>query len=268
MFKRIILTSALLAPLCAAAVTTYFPQGVGPQDLRTRQLLFGWDIHGVLVKKDHGELLGAILGNLGPLAVSKLTDDKSWNEIAKLKKEGDISGEVRAQILRKNGKKSAARAVEKASNAYKPRKGMQHIVTRLAAAGHEQRLASNIGPRFYTNLKTKLKKNRHGNTMFETIQLGKMVDADTLSGQPQTSGIDPRYLSPVPKPNAEFYNSFISAFNADGKKLPITIDDNEDNIKQAVKKGFVGIYFDTKRDNPAMDLLLELEKLGCFYPRK
>lgn len=266
MFKRILLLSALPLLACGAT-TTYYPKGITLHDIKTKKLLFGLDIHGVLVKKDGVARFGAVMGNVITLGISKLTDDKSWKQIEQLEKQGDISGEARSLILKKNGHKSAARAVEEAANAYKARKGMQVIVNRLATAGHEQRLASNIGPRFLENLKRKLKKDRHGNTMLDTIAMGKIVDAEALVGLPSSTGIDQLYLSPVPKPNAEFYRSFKRAFNPDNSKVMITIDDNLDNIKQAVNEGFVAIYFDTKRDNPAKDLTLELEKLGCFLPR-
>lgn len=266
MFKRLLILS-LFPLLASAATTTYFPSNITMEDVLNKELLFGFDIHGVLVKKDGGARFGAILGNIVTLGLSKLNDEKAWDQIEELEKLGDISGEARALILSKNGNKSAARAVEQAANAYKARPGMQNIVNRLAQAGHELRLASNIGPRFLENLKKKLKKDRRGNTMLETIKMGKIVDADALVGLPSNTSIDPIYLSCVPKPNPEFYRSFKRAFNPDGKKVMITVDDNMENIKQAVQEGFVATYFDTKREYPDFDLTSELDRLGAFKPR-
>ncbi len=270
MFKRIMLAFALFAPLCASAyTTTYYPKGVTLAHVHhAPQIKIFWDIHGVLGQKDGAARFGAVMGNLFTLGASKMGDDKSWNEISKIKKEADISGEAYMHVLTKNGNPDAARAAEEVANAYKPRKGMQEIVQKLNAAGHTQQLASNIGPRCFENLKRKFSKNKDGRFIFEIIKPGKIVDYSKYGNGSIRTDINPIHLSPVAKPHGQFFRDLQKTFNPDGKFLMIMIDDRMENIHSAVNEGFVSIHMDIGRDHPVRELNQELERLRLFKPRK
>ena len=271
MFKRIILLTALLAPVLASAyTTTYYPKGVTLAHLHEApQIKICWDIHGVLAQKDGAARFGAVLGNLFTLASSKLGDDKSWNEISKIKKEADISGEAYMHVLTKNGDPDAAAAAEAVANAYKPRKGMQDIVIKLQRAGHEQYIASNIGPRCYQNLKKKFSKNKKGQQIFQIIQPGKLVDYSKYgNGTTLGATINPINLSSVAKPHGQFFTGLQKDFNPNKHSLMIMIDDRIENIHAAVAQGFVGIHMDIGRKDPVKELNQELERLQLFNPSR
>lgn len=270
MLQRLLLTGALLTPLVAAAyTTTYYPKGITLAHVHhAPQVKIFWDIHGVLAQKDGGARIGAVLGNIFSLASSKLGDDKSWNEINKIKKEADVSGEAYMQVLTKNGDPDAAHAAEAVANAYKPRKGMQAVVQKLNAAGHEQYIASNIGPRCYNNLKNKFSKKSEGCFIFDIIKMGKCVDYSKYGNGGIVTNMNPIHLSPTAKPHGQFFRDMQRDFNPQNKSLMIMIDDRIDNIHSAVQHGFVGIHLDTGRDHVMKEFTQELERLQLFKQRR
>lgn len=270
MFKRLLLTCTLLTPLVTAAYTnTYYPKGITLAHVQqASQIKIFWDIHGVLAQKDGGARIGAVLGNIFSLASSKLGDNKSWNEINKIKKEADVSGEAYMQVLLKNGDPDAAHAAEAVANAYKPRKGMQAVVQKLNAAGHEQYIASNIGPRCYQNLKKKFSKKSEGRFIFDIIKMGKCVDYSKYGNGGMVSDFNPIHLSATAKPHGRFFSDIQRDFNPHNKSLMIMIDDRIENIHSAVAHGFVGIHLDTGRDHVMKEFTQELERLQLFKLRK
>ena len=246
----------------------YYPKNItASQVQRTpkKDIQVAWDIHNVIAKKDSGAKFGAIMGNIFTLGWSKMTGNKAWDEIKKLSKNNDISGEGYASIFLKHGNKDLAEFALDAANAYKPRKGMEQLIRDIHNAGIVQRYASNIGPRALANLDSKFKR-KHTSRLFDLIKPGKIVDYSSLGKTVVPAKQPAPHLSPIGKPHPQFYADFNKTYVINKNSPIIFIDDKIENVRAAVQAGWIGIHFDaTKEDKKSVaQLRTQLASLGIF----
>lgn len=218
-----------------------------------------WDIHNVLGQKQSGTKLKAFLSCPFAILSTKITGHPAWKEVNKAAKLEDISGEAYYQIFLKHNQKDLAKMAQKSANRYAPQKGIEQIVHGINQQGITQRLASNIGPQFLQNLKTRF-KNKYKSSIFDIIKDGKVVDYSTYSTNP--NGALPAHITAIPKPHYEFFTEYAKTYGNDG--LIIFIDDNIKNIQMAAQAGWIAIHFDitSKKSNPVTQLKADLQTLG------
>ncbi len=261
MSSKIIGMLAVLASLSLSA-RVYLPPHIMPMHIRPDNVIIAWDIHNVLAQ-DGGKLrkFGQALPDLFTVISTKLAGDASWQEIQKLSKQMDISGEARYEIFLKYGQKDLALMVERAANEYTPRKDMERIVRALDAHGIPQYIASDIGPLFFDNLKTKFKK--HKCCVFDIIKPGKIVDYSQFGPNKGKRTLTDD-LTLFCKPHPEFFAQFAITYDPFKKWYKILIDDNMKNIQAALKAGWIGIHFDIKQHKPVERLYKELASLNLI----
>ena len=260
-FKTLFFSLLFLTPLANA--TIYFPKGVTAKSAQSAHVQIAWDIHNVLAIKDGKAKAGAIIGNIFPILWSKVTADAAWDEINSIPKSKDLSGEAYMYIFLKHGNKKLAKMADKAANAYKPRPGMQQLVTDINYAGITQRLASNIGPQFVTNLDVKFKL-QHKCTLFDFIKPGKVVDYSIYGPEHLRKKSLGSEVSPIAKPELGFFQDFNKTYNPNNEYIIIFIDDKIENIQAAVAAGWIGIHLNVNQKDPAKAIRSELASLGIF----
>lgn len=261
MVKKILFI-AFLFPMAINA-TYYLPSAITLQQVQKKPKQIAWDIHDTLTRKDGVSKFKAVMGNIFTIGWTKITPNAAWDEINRLPKNKDISGQGYATIFQKHGEHTLAKMVAQSANAYKPRKGMLQLVQKINAAGVTQRFASNIGETFLQNLNTKFKTKYH-NHMLDLILPGKVIDYSQYSKTPLK--IVPAHLTPSIKPDPSFFADFNKTYNPTNSKLTIFIDDKMENIQQALKAGWIGIHVDANKDDEQIvkRLQTEFQELGIF----
>lgn len=263
MFKRLLFSILALNIIGNANAVIYFPSGITASHIKAaNDIQIAWDIHNVLAKKDGGAKAGAILGNIFTIGWTKMTGNKAWDEINKLPKNVDLSGEVYVTIFLKHGETKLAQFALLAANAYKPRKGMEQIVREIDSKGIPQRLASNIGPQCLANLDTKFKSKKFNCLIFDIIKPGKIVDFSKYSNESYTNL--PSALTPFIKPDPAFFADYTRTYGQGKNSLIIFIDDKIENIQAAIKVGWIGIHFDVNKKDPVAQLRADLRRLGII----
>ncbi len=250
MFKRLFLLLFLVPAGIRGMI--YLPKGITFGHVHdyaaSKKIIFAWDVHGVLAKKDGAAKAKVIIKHLPAIGLSKLTGPDAWDEIDSIPKDQDISGQGIAAIFNKHGQTAMAKMAQEGANAYKPRAGMATIVHEMKLLGFTQRFASNIGDAFLKNLSTKF-KNKYKIGMLDMILPGKVIDYSQLGARPLKKPL-PAHLTQFCKPGLPFFQDFIDTYNTAGDQIIIFIDDKLENIKAAVSKGFVGIHVNaTLKDN-------------------
>ena len=270
MFKQISIFVLTTFSLTISA-TIYLPKDVTIKDIqqaKTQNIQIAWDIHNVLAQKDGRAKNGAIIRHIFPIIGSKIIKNAAWDEVNRLSKINDISGEAYATIFLKHKELKLAKMVEETANAYMPRENMEELVRSIHNMGITQRLASNIGPRFLANMNTKF-KNKHKCHIFDFIMPGKIVDYSKYSGlNPITKTED--HLTSECKPHPQFYDDFNTTYKKNSQSIIIFVDDKIENVQAAVKAGWIGIHFDaTKKSKHAVaQLQNDLASLGIFNLKK
>lgn len=263
MLKKLLLSLALI--MCADPLNAviYYPENItAAQVASAPKKIKAWDIHKVLAAKEQSEFANiltvikiaprAMVSTVCNLIWAKITGrqnaaSRAYDDIKILRKEVGSSGEGYLYLFEKHGMHEIAKAVEVASNNYKPQPGMLEIVKEITAAGIPQHFASNIGPRFLQNLKEKF-NTLYKCDMLEHILPGKIVDYSKYGKKPST--IPAKHLASTFKPLDQFYQEFNATYNADKKEVVVFVDDSEANVKAAVKNGWVGIHYDVTKKNP------------------
>jgi hypothetical protein len=256
MFKPILLLASLL--IGAAQAVVYLPSGVTHAMVQKSPAKeIAWDIHGPIAQKQRSLSFNKI-----GLGISYLFGNSAWDHIHSLSKNADVSGEGQAYIAKKYNHSTLAKMIEKEANSYKPRKGIEKLITSIHTHGITQRLASNIGPQFLSNLDARFKK-KYKSQIFSIIKPGKVVDYSNYGPQPTVTTA--RHLSAIGKPHIDFFNGFNAIYNTDKKNYIIFIDDKMENITSALKAGWIGIYFDSSKKKPVKHLENDLKSLGVIF---
>lgn len=265
MFKKMLLISLLL-PVATINATYYLPAGVTLQQIQKKPKQIAWDVHDTLTRKDGVSKFKAVMGNIFTIGWTKITPNAAWDEINRLPKNKDISGQGYATIFNKHGEHGLAKMVAQSANAYKPRKGMLQFVQKINAAEITQRFASNIGETFLQNLNQKFKTKYH-NHMLDLILPGKVIDYSQYSKNPLK--IVPTHLTPFIKPDPAFFADYTKTYNPTNSNFIIFIDDKMENIQQAVKAGWIGIHVDASKEDEYIvnRLQNDLQQLGIFVKK-
>jgi phosphoglycolate phosphatase-like HAD superfamily hydrolase len=150
---------------------------------------------------------------------------------------------------------------ERLANAYKPMRGIEFVVNKLHNHGFTQRIASNIGPRFYTIIKDKFA--RRGSSIFSHVSLGKVVDYSRFGDHTTKPYLDPEFLVQKGKPHPAFYHEFSSSFNPNNQII-ILIDDRVKNVKAAARAGWIGVHYSGKRRQAIVQLQKDLRFIGLL----
>ena len=162
MIKKLLLSLALITCAAPLNAVVYYPEHLKQADvIAAPKKIKACDIHKVLAAKERGRWGSiALVLKTAPkamasaacsLAWAKITGrqnavSRAYHDIKTMEKEVDSSGEAYVMIFEKHGLNEIATAVEVVANNYKPQPGMHEIVKEIAAAGIEQRFASNMGP--------------------------------------------------------------------------------------------------------------------------
>jgi hypothetical protein len=278
-------TKALIATLtatisCGISAHIYLPKNVTIDQVSaqsaSKNAIVAWDLHGVVLERDGtskfksivkgapGGLLSILSLGFAKVTGAKTKASKANDEIKKLSKTVDLSGEAYAHIFKKHGLTGLSKTALDASQAYKPMPGMHAVIQEISTNGHTQRFASNIGFESLDAMKKKL-KTKYKSTVLELIQPGKVVDYRKFGpANVKTIAVDPVTVASVGKPDPLFYDEFNACYNTDGSKTVIFIDDKPSNIAQANKKGWVGIHFNKKSKNAVQQLRDDFKKLGIL----
>lgn len=253
----------IISLVCAtlAQATIYLPAHITRTSIKkvpNARLQIAWDIHDVLAVKEKGNFFTKV-----GIGFSYLFGNQGWDEIERISAQGDISGEGKATILKKNGHGKVAKMLSKVANSYKPRKGMEQVVQEIRKAGITQRLASNIGQNFLANLKVRF-KTKHHCALFDIIQPGKIINFANYAPLSRKLTQNPPHLTSYSKPHPIFYKDFNTTYNPENTDTIIFIDDKIENIRAAVKAGWVGIHFDAHSKNAVNSLRADLAMLGIF----
>jgi hypothetical protein len=277
MFKKTALILALLSVNALNATITY-PENVTQQQVKEEKKVVVWDIHNVLAEKEMGTWAKiALVFRIAPkqmaqsmaaIAWSKITGRETaaylaYNDMQKLPQSADASGEAYVQIFAQRGLHDIANAVEAVSNAYKPRPGMLEMVKAIHQKGITQRLASNIGPRLFENLKKKFKE-QFKNDIFDYILPGKIVD---YSNRGIASQNPESHLATIGKPNVQFYKEFNQTYHEiDGNARNVFTDDKLENTQNSTQEKWVGVHFDVKnkKQDPVATLKADFETVGIL----
>lgn len=245
----------------------YFPKGittaVSKDYAKRKKIIIAYDVHDVLVRKDHISKFKTIIKYLPAAISAKITDGAVWDEIDQIKKTG-ASGQAYAHAFNKHGHSSLARMAQESANGYKPRRGMATLVHEMKLMGHIQRFASNIGDEFLNSLKYKL-KTKYKMPMLDMIEPGKVVDYSRYSSKPLPKPL-PKHLASQPKPHPVFFQEFINEWNTKLDNLIIFVDDKLENVKAAVANGFIGIHVNAKWDDATFvkHLRAAYQSLGLY----
>ncbi len=256
MLKRILLPLILLASVPAIKATPILPANVTLEQAQKANKVMLWDIHNVLAQKEGGAKLAkaADFFKTAPKweVARALVNFSLLKDIFTLPKSADASGEAYVTIFAKRNFPGLAAAVERVSNAYKPRAGMLELILKLNGKGITQRFASNIGPRLLENLNAKFKKE-YNNNMFDYIKPGKIVSYDGKTGD---------QLATIGKPDPKFYKELNATYNNDQKELFVFVDDKLENAQGGIKENWVGVHFDLKAKDPMANLYQDLKAVG------
>lgn len=262
-----------ITPLLCFGQTIFYPDGFDCTfKTQPENCQIAWDIHGVLAELKSGtwktvveyspHLIGHGLGSLfSSMTGKKGPLRKALRERKKLPKDFDVSGEASYNIFKKYNLKTLMRFTERLANAYKPMRGIESVVNTLHNQGFTQRIASNIGPRFYTIMKQKFARRR--SSIFSLVPLGKVVDYSRFGDHSTKPCLEPEFLVQKGKPHPDFYQEFSACFNPDNQII-ILIDDKIENCKAAARAGWIGVHFRGKRKQALAQLQKDLKILGLL----
>lgn len=247
--------------------TIFGPKGMAPAELVSlitqkkaqQKLEFAFDIHKVLVQKtpkaevrtiwnsdQKWHVLAAFFNipfmiGLGSMVWQAIINILPWTQ----NQYRELTAEELMTITHRYGDEQLEELFVRIINSQVPDPQMMRIVSSLAKE-YPLHIASNIGKDIYLKLKQQLKQQ--DDDIFAHFQ----KDANGLEGKM----ID-YTVSQTQKPDPEFFQEFLDAYDPERTKLFIFVDDKLVNIKAATKLGFVGIHFKN-----ADQLTADLEFLG------
>ncbi len=209
---------------------------------------FAWDLHDVIFEKSKTGMANQGLKHTSALvknsvglageAISSLFTGKKGkrmqmlSQIKQLKKSG-ATGEAYQELMQ-SVDPELGKMIEEMANEQYPIEGMPELIQELHELGYRHRVASNIGIKFFSNL-----KNKYSN-IFSYFTGGKMVD---YTKQPY-----------IKKPDIQYFQDYIAQFP---ERKKIFIDDKKENVLSALETGMIGIQFKN-----VDQLREELNKLG------
>lgn len=271
MKKQIYLILLLLmgSATCSAKTkrTIYGPHGMELSDVISlvaqkksqQKLEFAFDIHKVLVQKTPKAELRTICNSdqtwhvlaaffnipfmigLGSMVWQAIINILPWTQ----NHYRELTAEELMTITHTYGDERLEDLFVRIINSQIPDPQMIKIVSSLSKE-YPLHIASNIGREIYIKLKQQLEEQ--GNNIFAYFQ----KDANGLEGKMIDYSV-----SQTQKPDPTFFQEFLDAYDPDGTKLFIFVDDKLVNIKAATQLGFVGIHFKN-----AKRLKKDLKKLG------
>lgn len=267
----LILSLVSTALICKAQSQTIIPPGGMDMDqLHTKvtakklkhEVEFAFDIHKVLVQKNTKSILQTILksphkwqllgilinprliAGLAGMVYQAMVNNMPWAP----HKYKELTAEELICIVREYGNEELLALTIQIVNTQHVDPEVKEIVTALKEQGYPLRIASNIGKDIYIKFKQQLEdSNANIFALFEQDEHG--MEGKTIDYR----------VSPVQKPDLSFFQEFLDAYDPEGKKLFIFIDDKLVNVKAASQKGFVGIHFKN-----AAQLKNDLHELGVL----
>jgi FMN phosphatase YigB (HAD superfamily) len=259
-----------LAPLFAyGKETIYLPDSLTLAQARqliqerkpTNDVEFAFDIHEVLLQSNEREQVDLayryprkilflknlfnmpLLTQLGALFWQWIIDITGIND-----KKAEATSEQLVVIFMQAGQYEMSDFIVRLANAQVVDKQMMPLIQKLKDLGYPRRVASNIGKTVYEKLKILL--DERGENIFA------LFDKDIQGNEGKV--VDYAH-SQASKPSDQYFQEYLAAYNPDGKKLIIFIDDKKKNVRAAVRNGFVGIHF-----SDAKHLEKDLQELGIF----
>lgn len=265
-FAISLLSTALIG--APKPIQTIFP----PKDMSIEQTIaaiqdkkvkheveFAFDIHKVLVQKSTKNIVNTILNSpykwqlltvlinprlllgLAGMGWQAIVNNMPWAP----RKYKELTAEELLCLVEKYGDEQLLTLVMQIVNTQQVDYEVQKIIIELKNLGYPLHIASNIGKEIYLKLKQQLEDS--GDTIFTYF------DKDEYGMEGKT--IDYR-VSPVQKPDPEYFQEFLDSYDPDRTKLIIFVDDKAVNVKAATQLGFVGIHF-----NNAAQLAADLRQL-------
>lgn len=207
---------------------------------------FAFDIHKVLVQKNAASIVQTIfdsphkwqllsvlinprlLVGLAGMAYQAMVNNMPWAP----NKYKELTAEELLCLVKEYGSEELMALTVQIVNTQHVDPEVQKIVIELKEASYPLRIASNIGKEIYIKLKQQLQGS--------DANIFAYFDQDEQGMEGKT--IDYR-VSPVQKPDPEFFQEFLDAYNPDRSKLIIFVDDKRINVQAATQLGFVGIHF-------------------------
>lgn len=253
-----------------AQATIVLPEGTSLADASKASKKIFWDLHHVVVVPHTGKKIAAGITNLHNLITGgfkylfsgkESAYKKAYAEIKKLPK--TASGDAYIEIFTKYGVHDVAAFAAAIRNTYKPNMPVITLVDEVKKAGHEQCVASNIGPKALPLL-CQTMTNTYKTNVFDTLSQGLIVNYTNEKDPSIKVGEKTYALTAHMKPTDAYFIDLNKLFVAETGKCGIFIDDSEENVKTAVKNGFIGVVFDKKNKDAATLLRQDLKDLNVI----
>lgn len=227
-----------------------------------QEVEFAFDIHKVLVQKSTKSILQTIMhspykwqllrilinpgliAGLAGMVYQALVNTMPWAA----HKYKELTAEELICLVRAHGNDELMALTVQIVNTQQVDPHVKEILLALKEQGYPLRIASNIGKDIYIKFKQQLEDSN--------ANIFALFNQDEHGMEGKT--IDYR-VSPVQKPDLEFFQEFLEAYDPQRNKLFIFVDDKLVNIKAATQKGFVGIHFKN-----AEQLKQDLQELGIL----
>lgn len=211
-----------------------------------QEVEFAFDIHKVLVQKGAKSIFQTIMHNpykwqllrvlinpglivgLAGMVWQAMINTMPWAA----HKYKELTAEELICLVRAHGNNELMALTVQIVNTQQVDPQVKEILLSLKDHGYPLRIASNIGKDIYIKFKQQLEDSN--------ANIFALFNQDEHGMEGKT--IDYR-VSPVQKPDPEFFQEFLDAYDPHGNKLFIFVDDKLVNIKAAMQKGFVGIHF-------------------------
>lgn len=262
MIRSTTLSLALLLSACVIPVQAqiFLPEGITLESAQAAPKSLYWDLHHVAVvphNKGWASFTGALKLIFTGKAGQYFKVRKDMNNLPK-----EVSGDAYIELFESKGAKDLAKIAGSIRNAYKPNKEVVSIIADLKKQGHDQYVASNIGPRALPILRNRITCD-YKSPLFASLDKGMIVNYANLPQSTISISGNTYHLCSHYKPKDEYFADLKNTFNAQDKHVGIFIDDSLNNVQAAVRKGFVGIFYDKDNKKCAtIWLKQDLQKLG------
>jgi hypothetical protein len=266
----------LMRPVHQTIQTLYLPQDMNVSDVQAAEKEIAWNAYNTLYVREHNKALlyslacakhplitASLLGRLGFGYATRTQNSirKAIEGMDKLPKFTAAEGYL--QWFKSCREFGLATLGQEAAVASKPIPGMQELVQEIANQGIAQRIATNNSLRIQKMLAQNL-EDKYNDATFNFITIGKTVDYSAF-GPEKDITTDLSQVTLARMPQQEYFDAYSQTYNPDNSKIIIHIAESREIIAEAVKYGWICIYFDATNPECSIEQLrADLANLGII----
>lgn len=216
----------------------------------TDEVVFLWDLHGVILKQPRKLVLNYLLFDPVVRKAMREIDWRTFKKLMKLVKKSmrvEGLGELYIHLARKHKKPMLEAFIHKLINTQRIIDGTFAIIKELSSLDYRHFVGSNIGKNSFAELTNK-EKNPRFSELFSHFVLDK---SHVVTYYPQQNEL-------IKKPEIAYFTRFIQKNQIDLSKTKVIFIDNKlVNVQAAQAAGLIGVHFTSPKQ-----LRRQLQALG------